>query len=165
MTDARLLIVEDDRDLTHALQLERSHAGYDVRSVADGPAGQQVQRDWRPDLVLLDLALPSLDGLEVCRRLGAGTRAPILIVTARDAITDRVRGLDAGAEATLGRPGADHQRAGALGRRGAVGARSAAWKWPARAGERAGTARRSGSDASMRPRSAHTGAPRGRRRG
>lgn len=98
MTAARLLVVEDDRELTHALQLELSHAGYDVRTVADGPAALQVAREWRPELVLLDLGLPSLDGLEVCRRLRAGTRAPIVIVTARDAITDRVRGLDAGAD-------------------------------------------------------------------
>lgn len=98
MTAARLLVVEDDRDLTHALRLELSHAGYDVRTVADGPAALQVAREWRPELVLLDLGLPSLDGLEVCRRLRAGTRAPIVIVTARDAITDRVRGLDAGAD-------------------------------------------------------------------
>jgi two-component system OmpR family response regulator len=98
MTAARLLVVEDDCDLTHALQLELSNAGYDVRGVADGPAALQVAREWRPELVLLDLGLPSLDGLEVCRRLRAGARAPIVIVTARDAITDRVRGLDAGAD-------------------------------------------------------------------
>jgi len=98
MTAARLLVVEDDRDLTHALPLEFSHAGYDVRTVADGPAALQVAGEWRPELVLLDLGLPSLDGLEVCQRLRASTRAPIVILTARDAITDRVRGLDAGAD-------------------------------------------------------------------
>ena len=104
MTAARLLVVEDDRDLTHALQLELSQAGYDVRTVADGPAALQLAREWRPELVLLDLGLPSLDGLEVCRRLRAGTRAPIVIVTAREAITDRVRGLDAGADDYVTKP-------------------------------------------------------------
>jgi DNA-binding response OmpR family regulator len=104
MTPARLLVVEDDADLTRALELELSHAGYDVRTVVDGPAALQVARDWRPELVLLDLGLPSLDGLEVCRRLRASTRAPILIVTARDAIADRVRGLDAGADDYLVKP-------------------------------------------------------------
>jgi two-component system, OmpR family, response regulator MprA len=75
-----------------------------VRTVGDGPAALRAQQEWQPELVLLDLGLPSLDGLEVCRRLRAGTRAPILIVTARDAITDRVRGLDAGADDYVVKP-------------------------------------------------------------
>jgi DNA-binding response OmpR family regulator len=104
MPPARLLVVEDDSDLAGALQLELAHAGYDVRAVGDGPAALQVEREWRPELVLLDLGLPTLDGLEVCRRLRAGTRAPIVILTARDAITDRVRGLDAGADDYVVKP-------------------------------------------------------------
>jgi DNA-binding response OmpR family regulator len=103
-TPAPVLVVEDDHDLAHALELELSHAGYDVRIVADGPAALRVQQEWSPELVLLDLGLPSLDGLDVCRRLRAATRVPILIITARDAITDRVRGLDAGADDYLVKP-------------------------------------------------------------
>lgn len=104
MTPARVLVVEDDRDLAGALELELSHAGYAVRSVGDGPAALRAEQEWKPELVLLDLGVPSLDGLEVCRRLRAATRAPILILTARDAITDRVRGLDAGADDYVVKP-------------------------------------------------------------
>jgi two-component system OmpR family response regulator len=93
-----VLIVEDDGDLAGALRLELAHAGYEVRDVGDGPAALRLESEWKPELVLLDLGLPSLDGLEVCRRLRASTRAPILILTARDAVADRVRGLDAGAD-------------------------------------------------------------------
>jgi DNA-binding response OmpR family regulator len=98
MSAARILVVEDDLDLAQALELELGHAGYTVRAVGDGPAALRLQAEWNPELVLLDLGLPSLDGLEVCRRLRAGTRAPVVILTARDAVTDRVRGLDAGAD-------------------------------------------------------------------
>jgi len=104
MNSARLLVVEDDHDLARALSLELEHAGYTVRVVGDGPTALQAGLEWRPELVLLDLRLPTLDGLEVCRRLRAETRAPILIVTARDAVQDRVAGLDAGADDYLVKP-------------------------------------------------------------
>ena len=101
---ARILVVEDDRDLAQALELELGHAGYVVRAVGDGPAALRVEAEWKPELVLLDLGLPTLDGLDVCRRLRAGTRAPVIILTARDAVTDRVRGLDAGADDYVVKP-------------------------------------------------------------
>jgi two-component system, OmpR family, response regulator MprA len=104
MAPSRILVVEDDSDLTHALELELEHAGYAVRTVGDGPGALQAEAEWRADLVVLDLGLPSLDGLEVCRRLRSATHAPILILTARDAVEDRVRGLDAGADDYLVKP-------------------------------------------------------------
>jgi DNA-binding response OmpR family regulator len=104
MAPARILVVEDDSDLAHALELELSHAGYAVRTVGDGPGALRLEPEWGADLVLLDLGLPTLDGLEVCRRLRAATRSPILMVTARDTIDDRVRGLDAGADDYLVKP-------------------------------------------------------------
>lgn len=64
MTRARILVVEDDTDLAGALELELSHAGYDVRTVNDGPGALRLEAEWKPELVLLDLGLPSLDGLE-----------------------------------------------------------------------------------------------------
>jgi DNA-binding response OmpR family regulator len=100
----RILVVEDDADLAQALELELTYAGHTVRVVGDGPAALRVEADWKADLVLLDLGLPSLDGLDVCRRLRAATRAPVVIVTARDAVTDRVRGLDAGADDYVVKP-------------------------------------------------------------
>lgn len=97
-------MVEDDRDLAEALSLELEHGGYAVQLVGDGPAALHAQAKGDPDLVLLDLGLPTLDGIEVCRRLRAGTRAPVIILTARDAVSDRVHGLDAGADDYVVKP-------------------------------------------------------------
>ena len=72
--------------------------------VADGPGALVAARDRPPDLVVLDVMLPGLDGVEVCRRLRAGSNLPILMLTARDAISDRVAGLDAGADDYLVKP-------------------------------------------------------------
>jgi two-component system response regulator MprA len=104
MTRSRVLVVEDDADLAGALALELGHAGYDVRTEPDGPAALRSGREWVPELVVLDLGLPSLDGLEVCRRLRDTSWAPILILTAREAVGDRVRGLDAGADDYITKP-------------------------------------------------------------
>jgi two-component system response regulator MprA len=104
VTRSRVLIVEDDADLARALALELDHAGYDVRVERDGPAALNAGAEWQPDLVVLDLGLPTLDGLDVCRRLRGASWAPILILTARDAIDDRVRGLDAGADDYVTKP-------------------------------------------------------------
>jgi two-component system response regulator MprA len=104
MSRSRVLVVEDDADLARALALELDHAGYEVRVESDGPAALQAGGDWQPDLVVLDLGLPTLDGLDVCRRLRAASWAPILILTARDAIDARVRGLDAGADDYITKP-------------------------------------------------------------
>jgi DNA-binding response OmpR family regulator len=104
MTRSRVLVVEDDPDLARALGLELAHAGYDVRVAVDGPAALHAGADWAPNLVVLDLGLPTLDGLEVCRRLRAESWAPIIVLTARDAIEDRIRGLDAGADDYVTKP-------------------------------------------------------------
>jgi DNA-binding response OmpR family regulator len=100
----RVLVVEDDRDIASALALELGHAGYEVRIEHDGPAGLLAGSEWCPDLVLLDLGLPTLDGVEVCRRLRGLSRMPILVLTARGAFEDRVRGLDAGADDYVTKP-------------------------------------------------------------
>lgn len=99
-----MLIVEDDRDIASAVALELEHAGYRARAVEDGPAGLSVWSEWGPDLVLLDLSLPTLDGLEVCRRIRACSHTPIVALTARGSVQDRVRGLDAGADDYLAKP-------------------------------------------------------------
>jgi DNA-binding response OmpR family regulator len=104
MTRSRVLVIEDDADLACALELELAHAGYEVRVEPDGPAALRAGAEWEPNLVVLDLGLPTLDGLDVCRRLRAASWAPILILTARDAIEDRVRGLDAGADDYVTKP-------------------------------------------------------------
>jgi DNA-binding response OmpR family regulator len=104
MDATRVLVVEDDADLARAVALELDHAGHDVRIERDGPGALRAQSDWAPDIVVLDLGLPSLDGVEVCRRLRSTSRVPILVVTARGAVEDRVRGLDAGADDYLVKP-------------------------------------------------------------
>jgi two-component system response regulator MprA len=104
MASPRVLVVEDDRELASAVSLELGHAGYEVRVEVDGPAALSANNDWAPELIVLDLGLPSLEGVEVCRRLRSASKTPIVIVTARGDIEDRVRGLDAGADDYLVKP-------------------------------------------------------------
>ncbi len=100
----RILIIEDDPAILKVLQRGLAYEGYTVDIATDGYAGLARASEHRPDLVILDWMLPGLDGLEVCRRLRAGGRLPILMLTAKDAIQDRVQGLDAGADDYLVKP-------------------------------------------------------------
>jgi DNA-binding response OmpR family regulator len=100
----RVLIVEDDPGIASALALELDHGGYEARAERDAPAALLTSTEWPADLVVLDLGLPSMDAIEVCRRLRRGSSVPILVLTARDSIEDRVRGLDAGADDYLTKP-------------------------------------------------------------
>ena len=99
-----MLVVEDDPDIASAVSLELEHAGYETHVVDDGPAALALWSEWGPDLVLLDLGLPTLDGVEVCRRIRACSHTPIVVLTARGSVEDRVRGLDAGADDYLAKP-------------------------------------------------------------
>jgi two-component system response regulator MprA len=100
----RVLIVEDDPAILKVLQRGLAYEGYTVDIATDGRAGLNQARDHRPDLVILDIMLPGMDGLEVCRRLRTGGSLPILMLTAKDTIQDRVQGLDAGADDYLVKP-------------------------------------------------------------
>src|ERR1700738_4473821 len=100
----RVLVVEDDEDIAQALQRSLRMEGYEVRSAPDGRSALEQGRSFAPDLVILDLGLPGLDGLEVARALRADDDIPILILTARDALDARVEGLDAGADDYLVKP-------------------------------------------------------------
>jgi DNA-binding response OmpR family regulator len=100
----RVLVVEDDEDIAQALQRSLRMEGYEVRSAADGRVALEQGRSFAPDLVILDLGLPEVDGLEVARSLRADDDVPILILTARDALESRVEGLDAGADDYLVKP-------------------------------------------------------------
>jgi two-component system response regulator MprA len=101
----RLLIIDDDRALRDALRRALAVEGYDVDLAASGDDGLAAMAVHRPDAVVLDVGLPGLDGLELCRRLrAAGDRVPVLLLTARDAIEDRIDGLDAGADDYLVKP-------------------------------------------------------------
>ncbi len=100
----RVLVVEDDEDIAQALQRSLRMEGYEVRAAADGAAALEHGRTFAPDLVILDLGLPEIDGIEVARRLRDDDDVPILILTARDALESRVEGLDAGADDYLVKP-------------------------------------------------------------
>ena len=99
-----ILVVDDDARLGASLRRALAYEGYTVEVAADGPGALVAARDRAPDLVVLDVMLPGLDGVEVCRRLRAGSDVPILMLTARDAVSDRVQGLDAGADDYLVKP-------------------------------------------------------------
>ena len=101
---ARVLIVEDDDDIAQVLQRSLRLEGYETRIAADGEAALGAANDFVPDLVVLDLGLPKIDGMDVARRLRAADDVPILMLTARDALEARVEGLDAGADDYLVKP-------------------------------------------------------------
>src|SRR3954471_22903713 len=101
----RVLIVDDEPAVRAALDRALRLDGYEITLAADGREALDSLADTRHDAVVLDVAMPGLDGLEVCRRLrAAGDRTPVLMLTARDAVDDRVAGLDAGADDYLVKP-------------------------------------------------------------
>ncbi len=101
----RVLVVDDDRALRDALRRALTLGGYEVVVAESGREGLERVRTTRPDVVVLDVLMPDVDGLEVSHRLRAdGDRTPILMLTARDAVDDRIAGLDAGADDYLVKP-------------------------------------------------------------
>jgi len=101
--DYRILVIEDDAAISRVLQLELEHEGYSVETARDGLSG--LERALKePDLVILDLMLPKMDGIEVCRRLRAKSRVPVIMLTARDSVPDRIAGLDIGADDYVTKP-------------------------------------------------------------
>ena len=101
---SKILIVEDEPTLQETLEYNLSHQGYVVRVAGDGPGALEAARDFEPDLVLLDVMLPGIDGFEVCRILRQESNVPILMLTARDTEIDRVIGLEIGADDYLAKP-------------------------------------------------------------
>jgi two-component system response regulator MprA len=101
----RILVVDDEKAVRDSLERALRLNGYDVELAADGREALEAAERSHPDAVVLDLMMPHVDGLEVCRRLrAAGDRTPVLIATARDAVADRVEGLDAGADDYIVKP-------------------------------------------------------------
>ncbi len=100
----RILIVEDEEKIARFLELELGHEGYEVGKAADGRAALAVALGQRWDLVLLDVMLPELSGLEVLRRFRRESDVPVILLTARDAVMDKVAGLDAGANDYITKP-------------------------------------------------------------
>ena len=105
MTDqARILVVDDEPQLTRVLRTGLKSRGYDVRAAADGLAGFEAFNDWHPDLVITDLAMPNVDGLELCRRLRAISQVPIIVLSAKGEEKTKVEALDLGADDYVTKP-------------------------------------------------------------
>jgi DNA-binding response OmpR family regulator len=101
----KILIIEDEKNLARFIELELHYEGYDVKVCSDGRSGLQlaISEEW--DAVLLDLMLPELNGMEVCRRIRQTNKTiPIIMITARDSVLDRVSGLDSGADDYIVKP-------------------------------------------------------------
>lgn len=101
---ARVLVVDDEPHIVDFLTLGLQREGYEVADAADGREVLTRVSDWKPDVVILDIMLPGLDGLQVCRLLRARSDVPVLLLTARGEVADRVIGLDSGADDYLCKP-------------------------------------------------------------
>jgi two-component system, OmpR family, response regulator MprA len=99
-----ILVVEDDQRIARLIERGLSYEGYRVALAHDGRAGLNRLQSDPPDLVILDWLLPELDGLEVCKQLRSTSRVPVLMLTAKDQVPDRIAGLDAGADDYLVKP-------------------------------------------------------------
>src|SRR5437868_13198112 len=100
----RILVVDDEPQLTRVLRRSLSTNGYDVRVAGDGDLALQTFRDWPPALVITDLAMPNLGGLELCRRLRAISEVPIIVLSVRGEEKTKVEALDAGADDYITKP-------------------------------------------------------------
>ncbi len=99
-----ILIVEDEKKIARFLELELKHEGYEVLTAFDGRSGLETALEKDPDLLILDLMLPELSGIEVCRRLRHTSDLPIIMLTAKDDVSDKVMGLDMGADDYVTKP-------------------------------------------------------------
>ncbi|MBP1996652.1 response regulator transcription factor [Paenibacillus eucommiae] len=100
----RILLIEDEKNLARFIELELRHESFSVTVVYDGVTGLKLalNEDW--DIILLDLMLPGMDGIEICRHIRAAKKTPVIILTARDSVEDRVSGLDSGADDYMPKP-------------------------------------------------------------
>src|SRR5271165_6959027 len=100
----RILLVDDEPQITRALRTSLSSPGYDIRVANDGETALEIMKDWIPDLVITDLAMPNMDGLELCRRLRAKSQVPIIVLSVRGEEKTKVKALDAGADDYVTKP-------------------------------------------------------------
>lgn len=100
----KILIVEDEEKIARFIELELKHEGYETEKAADGRTGLSMAESGRFDLVLLDIMLPELNGIEVLRRLRKTSGVPVILLTARDTVMDKVSGLDSGADDYITKP-------------------------------------------------------------
>src|SRR6266699_1369335 len=99
-----ILVVDDESQITRVLRTSLSSHGYDIRVANDGETALEIMKDWSPDLVITDLAMPNMDGLELCRRLRTKTQIPIIVLWVRGEERTKVKALDAGADDYVTKP-------------------------------------------------------------
>jgi len=99
-----ILVVDDESQITRVLRTSLSTHGYDIRVANDGETALEIMKDWTPDLVITDLAMPNMDGLELCRRLRVKTQVPIIVLSVRGEERTKVKALDAGADDYVTKP-------------------------------------------------------------
>lgn len=104
MDTYKVLIIEDEVKLSRFVELELKHEGYQVCTASDGRAGVDAFYEFKPDIILLDLMLPQLSGIEVCRRIRKESNVPIIMLTAKGEVMDKVMGLDNGADDYITKP-------------------------------------------------------------
>src|SRR5574344_2054152 len=101
---SKILIVEDEEKIARFVELELKHEGYEAEKAADGRTGLELALSGGFDLILLDIMLPELNGIEVIRRIRKTSNVPVIMLTARDAVMDKVSGLDMGADDYITKP-------------------------------------------------------------
>ncbi len=99
-----ILVVDDEAQITRVLKTTLSSQGYGIRSASDGEEALQLMKDWTPDLVVTDLRMPNMDGLELCRRIRTESRIPIIVLSVKGEDTIKVEALDAGADDYITKP-------------------------------------------------------------
>jgi two-component system response regulator ArlR len=104
LANDRILIIDDDRNSVRFLELELCHEGYSVEKAYDGVSGLQLAQEKPFDLIILDIMMPGMDGMEVLRRLRLTKTTPVIMLTAKDSVSDKVKGLDTGADDYLTKP-------------------------------------------------------------
>jgi two-component system KDP operon response regulator KdpE len=100
----RILVVDDEPQITRVLRTSLSTQGYDIRVANDGETALEIMKDWTPDMVITDLAMPNMDGLELCRRLRATSHVPIIVLSVRGEEKAKIQALDAGADDYVTKP-------------------------------------------------------------
>jgi len=100
----RILVVDDEPQITRVLRTTLSSHGYDLRVANDGETALEIMKDWVPDLIITDLSMPNMDGLELCRRLQPATKVPIIVLSVRGEERTKLQALDAGADDYVTKP-------------------------------------------------------------
>src|SRR5260370_7187080 len=101
---SNILVVDDEAQITRVLKTTLSGHGYGVRTAADGEEALQIMKDWSPDLIMTDLRMPNMDGLELCRRVRAQSRTPIIVLSVKGEEAIKLEALDAGADDYITKP-------------------------------------------------------------